>query len=42
MKLINFSEYHKKNYPNHDLELATVIHALKASMHYLYSEKCGI
>lgn len=27
---------HEKNYPTHDLELATVIHALKMWRHYLY------
>jgi hypothetical protein len=27
---------HEKNYPTHDLELATVVHALKTWRHYLY------
>jgi hypothetical protein len=27
---------HEKNYPTHDLELAAVVHALKAWRHYLY------
>ncbi|XP_052197268.1 uncharacterized protein LOC127804444 [Diospyros lotus] len=31
-----------KNYPVHDLELATVIHALKIWRHYLYGEKFEI
>jgi hypothetical protein len=26
---------HEKNYPTHDLELATVVHALKIWRHYL-------
>lgn len=30
---------HEKNYPTHDLELATVIFALKNLRHYLYSKK---
>ena len=30
---------HKKNYPTHDLELATVVFALKIWRHYLYGEK---
>ena len=29
-----------KNYPTHDLELATVVFALKIWRHYLYREKC--
>ena len=33
---------HEKNYPTHDLELATVIFALKIWRHYLYGEKCDI
>ncbi|KAM2004875.1 hypothetical protein ACFX15_000124 [Malus domestica] len=32
----------EKNYPTHDLELATIIFALKISRHYLYGEKCKI
>ena len=27
---------HEKNYPTHDLELATVVHALRIWRHYLY------
>ena len=33
---------YKQNYPTHDLELATVIFALKIWRHYLYGEKCEI
>ena len=33
---------HEKNYPTHDLELATVVHALKIWRHYLISNKCDI
>ncbi|XP_040951282.1 uncharacterized protein [Gossypium hirsutum] len=33
---------HERNYPTHDLELATVIFALKIWRHYLYGEKCYI
>ena len=29
---------HEKNYPTHDLELATIVHALKVWRHYLYGE----
>ncbi|KAK8538781.1 hypothetical protein V6N12_034489 [Hibiscus sabdariffa] len=31
---------HELNYPTHDLELATVVFALKIWRHYLYGEKC--
>ena len=31
---------HEHNYPTHDLELATVVFALKIRRHYLYGEKC--
>lgn len=27
---------HEKNYPNHDLDLATVVFTLKTLRHYLY------
>lgn len=27
---------HEKNYPNHDLELVIVVHAMKIRRHYLY------
>ncbi|WVZ58564.1 hypothetical protein U9M48_008825 [Paspalum notatum var. saurae] len=31
---------HEVNYPTHDLELATVVHALKIWRHYLFGTKC--
>ena len=33
---------HEQNYPTHDLELVTVVFALKIWRHYLYGEKCRI
>ena len=33
---------HEQNYPTHDLELATIVFALKILRHYLYGEKCRI
>ena len=33
---------HEKNYPTHDLELATIVFTLKIWRHYLYGEKCFI
>jgi hypothetical protein len=33
---------HEQNYPTHDLELATVIHALKIWRHHLMGIKCNI
>ena len=33
---------YEQNYPTHDLELATVLFALKIWRHYLYGEKCRI
>ncbi|CAN4115952.1 unnamed protein product [Withania somnifera] len=33
---------HEQNYPTHDLELATVVFALKIRRHYLYGVKCEI
>ena len=33
---------HEQNYPTHDLELATVVLALKIWRHYLYGEACDI
>ncbi|KAJ9557738.1 hypothetical protein OSB04_012352 [Centaurea solstitialis] len=33
---------HEANYPTHDLELATVVFALKLWRHYLYGVKCTI
>ena len=33
---------HEVNYPTHDLELATVVHALKICRHYLLGNVCHI
>ena len=33
---------HEKNCPTHDLELASIVFALKIWRHYLYGEKCFI
>ena len=33
---------HERNYPTHDLELATVVSALKHWRHYLYGVKCEV
>jgi hypothetical protein len=33
---------HEENYPTHDLELATVVHALKIWRHYLIGHHCEI
>ena len=33
---------HEKNYPTHNLELATIVFTLKIWRHYLYGEKCFI
>ena len=33
---------HEVNYPTHDLELATVVHALKIWRHYLLGNKVHI
>jgi hypothetical protein len=33
---------HEKNYPTHDLELATVVHALKIWRHYMIGNKCNV
>ena len=33
---------HECNYPNHDLELAAVVLALKIWRHYWFGEKCNI
>jgi hypothetical protein len=33
---------HEENYPTHDLELATVVHALKICRHYLIGHRCEI
>ena len=33
---------YEQNYPTHDLELATMVFALKIWRHYLYGERCEI
>ncbi|WMV46854.1 hypothetical protein MTR67_040239 [Solanum verrucosum] len=33
---------HERNYPTHDLELATVVFSLKIWRHYLYAVKCEV
>jgi hypothetical protein len=33
---------HEENYPTHDLELATVVHAIKIWRHYLIGHRCEI
>jgi hypothetical protein len=33
---------HEENYPTHDLELATVVHALMIWRHYLIGHRCEI
>src|SRR4051812_4096553 len=33
---------HEANYPTHDLELASVVHALKTLRHYLMGKRCEI
>jgi hypothetical protein len=33
---------HEVNYPTHDLELATVVHALKIWRHYLMAKRCEL
>jgi hypothetical protein len=33
---------HADNYPTHDLELATTVHALKIWRHYLSSHRCEV
>jgi hypothetical protein len=33
---------HEEHYPTHDLELATVVHALKIWRHYLIGKRCKI
>jgi hypothetical protein len=33
---------HERNYPTHDLELATIVFALKIWRHYLYGTRCEI
>lgn len=45
-KVISYASHqlkqHEQNYPTHDLELATVIFALKIWRYYLYGEHCEI
>ena len=33
---------HENNYPTHDLELASVVHALKVWRHYLMGKHCDV
>src|SRR3954447_24863369 len=33
---------HENNYPNHDLELASVVHGLKVWRHYLMGKHCDV
>jgi hypothetical protein len=33
---------HEENYPTHDLELATVVHAIKIWRHYLIGHRCEV
>jgi hypothetical protein len=33
---------HELNYPTHDLELTTVVHALKIWRHYIMGTKCQV
>jgi hypothetical protein len=33
---------HEVNYPTHDLELATVVHAVKIWRHYLMEKRCEL
>jgi hypothetical protein len=33
---------HEVNYPTHDLELATIVHALKILRHYLMGQRCEL
>ena len=33
---------HEVNYPTHDLELASVVHALKTWRHYLLGKHCEV
>jgi hypothetical protein len=45
-KFISYSSRHLRphelNYPTHDLELAAVVHALKAWLHVLMGNRCEI
>nr|GEY17446.1 retrotransposon protein, putative, Ty3-gypsy subclass [Tanacetum cinerariifolium] len=40
--LMQREKIHEKNYTTHDLELATVVFALKIWRHYLYGTKCTV
>ncbi|WMV50634.1 hypothetical protein MTR67_044019, partial [Solanum verrucosum] len=42
MSLMNQLEVHERNYPTHDLELATVLFDLKIWQHYVYGVKCQV
>jgi hypothetical protein len=33
---------HETNYPTHDLELASIVHALKTWRHYLMGKRCEV
>jgi hypothetical protein len=33
---------HELNYPTHDLELASIVHALKIWRHYIMGTKCQV
>jgi hypothetical protein len=35
-------KHHERNYPTHDLELASVVHALKVWRHYLIGKHCDV
>jgi hypothetical protein len=35
-------KFHERNYPTHDLELASVVHALKTWRNYLYGKICDV
>jgi hypothetical protein len=35
-------KHHERKYPTHDLELASVVHALKVWRHYLMGKHCDV
>jgi hypothetical protein len=45
-KVVSYASHqlrkHEENYPTHNLELATVVHALKIWRHYLTGHRCDI
>ena len=45
-KVVSYASHqlknHEHNYPTHDLELASVVHALKSWRHYLVGNHCDI